>query len=57
MTAAGGGILARGIPVAVKEAGEAACTVVIEWGYILYANYYILSIVLDDDGTNQEDES
>ena len=39
MTAAGGGILARGIPVAVKEAGEAACTVVIEWGYILYANY------------------
>ena len=31
MTAAGGRILARGMPVAVKEAGEATRTVVIEW--------------------------
>ena len=31
MAAAGGRIIARGIPVAVKEAGEATRTVVIEW--------------------------
>jgi|TARA_B100000959_G_scaffold280213_1_gene341647 uncharacterized protein (DUF1330 family) len=31
MMAAGGRILARGMPVAVKETGEAARTVVIEW--------------------------
>ena len=31
MMAAGGRILARGMPVAVKEAGEATRTVVIEW--------------------------
>ena len=31
MMAAGGRILARGMPVAVKEAGKAARTVVIEW--------------------------
>ena len=31
MTAAGGRLLARGMPVAVKEAGEATRTVVIEW--------------------------
>lgn len=31
MMAAGGRILARGLPVAVKEAGEATRTVVIEW--------------------------
>ena len=31
MTAAGGRVLARGMPVAVKEAGEATRTVVIEW--------------------------
>ena len=31
MTAAGGRILARGMPVAVKEAGKATRTVVIEW--------------------------
>ncbi len=31
MTTAGGRILARGMPVAVKEAGEATSTVVIEW--------------------------
>ena len=31
MMAAGGRILARGPPVAVKEAGEATRTVVIEW--------------------------
>ena len=31
MAAAGGRILARGLPVAVKEAGEATRTVVIEW--------------------------
>ncbi len=32
MVAAGGRILARGMPVALKEAGEATRTVVIEWG-------------------------
>ena len=31
MMAAGGRILARGMPVAVKEAGKATRTVVIEW--------------------------
>ena len=31
MAAAGGRILARGTPVALKEAGEATRTVVIEW--------------------------
>ena len=31
MAATGGRILARGMPVAVKETGEAARTVVIEW--------------------------
>ena len=31
MTAAGGRILARGMPVAVKESGKATRTVVIEW--------------------------
>ena len=31
MTAAGGRILARGMPVAVKEARKATRTVVIEW--------------------------
>jgi len=31
MQAQGGRILARGMPVAVKEAGEATRTVVIEW--------------------------
>ena len=31
MMAAGGRILARGLPVAVKEAGEPTRTVVIEW--------------------------
>ena len=31
MMAAGGRILARGMPVAVKEVGEATRTVVIEW--------------------------
>ena len=31
MIAAGGRILARGMPVAVKEAGKATRTVVIEW--------------------------
>ena len=31
MMAAGGRILARGMPVAVTEAGEATRTVVIEW--------------------------
>ena len=31
MAAAGGRIIARGMPVAVKEAGEATRTVVIEW--------------------------
>ena len=31
MMAAGGRILARGMPIAVKEAGEATRTVVIEW--------------------------
>ena len=31
MIAAGGRILARGMPVTVKEAGEASRTVVIEW--------------------------
>ena len=31
MAAAGGRILARGMPVALKEAGEATRTVVIEW--------------------------
>ena len=31
ITAAGGRLLARGMPVAVKEAGEATRTVVIEW--------------------------
>ena len=31
MMAAGGRILARGLPVALKEAGEATRTVVIEW--------------------------
>ena len=32
MAAPGGRIIARGTPVAVKEAGEATRTVVIEWG-------------------------
>ena len=32
MEAAGARILARGMPAVVKEAGEAARTVVIEWG-------------------------
>ena len=31
ITAVGGRILARGMPVALKEAGEATRTVVIEW--------------------------
>lgn len=31
ITAAGGRLLARGMPIAVKEAGEATRTVVIEW--------------------------
>ena len=31
MIAAGGRILARGMPIAVKEAGETTRTVVIEW--------------------------
>ena len=31
MVAAGGKILARGMPVAVKEEGEATRTVIVEW--------------------------
>ena len=34
IAAAGGRVIARGIPIAVKEAGEATRTVVIEWDSI-----------------------
>ena len=46
MMAAGGRILARGMPVAVKEAGKATRTVVIEWDSLEAAEKVMLVMAI-----------